>query len=970
MFKDYFLSLFSGCMLLVVGIPLISKLLQQPSVLGFLVLVMRTRFSVLSGLILVGLPFAAWVEPGMLRAVFVLKNPYQFATLTWATLMVSLMVMVTFRVTYLTGTARFGVIPTAPIPEFWGTMNNPTWRHSWWIWLVCGLAIPLYALDQSLVERHTEHSLYLLPLGVFAGVALAIGFLFVLAILQRKFIDQSITNSGLLPFENLAWIRGLAKEEPQPATKIQTNLAQIFAPKAEGDVAALLKSDPRHVADAASVGTSREVPVSTGYFRLADPQDPDSWELEPGHAQITLVWVVLAFLYIGFYGAFLGAIGDGEADYWLPNQEGIFPTLFFVMIYVFFVGFTLTGTAFFLDYYRVPTTMMLVGMVLVSFSLGRVDHFYELHPKRLAKSSDKIPEVPKPVPITELFDEQWQFPKYAPPPANPSAESLAVQPKSTLIVVTAAGGGIQAAAWTAKVLTGLDELLGGFSESVGLVSSVSGGSVGAMFYLHHRGDRTNQAQSPMRIETEQARHILEDASASGLEPAAWGMAFPDLIRTTFPPAAPKTLDRGLALELEWQRRLASRLPENPGRTAEQTKWRLASLKDLRLLDWSERIRARKMPAVVFNSTLVETGQRLLFSPVVTQPMLPSGADTDGFSIKASEPVEFFGCYSALAENFRPNPRLVTAVRLSATFSYVSPICRPLGDDVPASVRKQLGHRLFWHVADGGYADNEGILTATKWIERIISQQRNRSDAKRPPFDRVLIVRINGFPDKARDVRTDQGGLVNAFLGPVLTLGNVRVASQAERGDYEVQLLEEATRLRRAKKLQEAQQLLMSANDIHTQLESRLHPSGGAAISAAPVGASTVAPQVQQAISEEIEKRVDELKNSYQDSTPQVQQQVEKQAKKVETVLEQSRTKRREYSRAVEVRSLKIQFPSDLDQPPLSWALTPSDKQLIDTAWEKIATSIRQSDEIERLPELGQEDLKPRHLRHFFPLRTQ
>ena len=961
MFKDYFFSLISGCLLLIIGVPIVGKVLQQPTVLGFLVLVMRTRFSVLSGLVLLGLPVAAWIEPGMLRAVFVLKNPYQFATLTWATLMVSLMVIVTFRVSYLTGSARFGVISNAPIPQFWGMMNHSTWHHSWWIWLFCGLAIPLYALDQSLQERHTDLNLYLLPAGLVAGIILAVGFLFVLAMLQRKLMDQSITNAGLLPIENLAWIRSLAKEEPQPATKIQTNLAQIFGPRADEE-----PPQPQRAAAAAKT----DAPVSTGYFRLANPLDPDSWELEPGHAQITLVWVVLACLYIGFYGAFLGAIGDGEADYWLPNQDGIFPTLFFVMIYVFFVGFTLTGTAFFLDYYRVPTTMMLVAMVLVSFSLGRVDHFYELHPKRMVKSSEKAPDVPRPVPIAELFDDQWQFPKYAPPPANPSAQSLAQQPKSTLIVVTAAGGGIQAAAWTAKVLTGLDEVLGGFSESVGLVSSVSGGSVGAMFYLHHRGDRTNQAESPMAIDAEHARHILEDASASGLEPAAWGMAFPDLIRTTFPPAAPKTLDRGLALELEWQRRLANRLPENPERTAEQKKWQTASLKDLRLLDWSERIRARKMPAVVFNSTLVETGQRLLFSPVVTQPMLPSGADTDGFAIKASEPVEFFSCYSALADNFRPNPRLVTAVRLSATFSYVSPICRPLGDDVPANVRKQLGHRLFWHVADGGYADNEGILTATKWIEKIISQQRNRQDARKLPFDRILIVRINGFPDKARDVRSDKGGLVNAFLGPVLTLGNVRVASQAERGDYEVQLLEEATRLRRAKKLQEAQQLLMSANDIHTQMESRLNPSGGAAINAAPVGTTIAAPQVQQEISEAIEKRVDELKSSSQDSTPQVQQQVEKQAQKVETVLEQSRTKRREYSRAVEVRSLKIQFPSDMDQPPLSWALTPSDKQLIDTAWEKIAATIRNSDDIERLPEVGQQELTPLHLRHFFPLRGQ
>lgn len=954
MFKDYFFSLICSCFLLIVAVPFVSKVLKHPLFLGFLVLIMRTRFTVLSGLILLGLPVAAWLEPGMLRALFVLHSPYQFASLTWASLMVALMVLVTFRVIYLTSTARFGEIPNARIPQFWGAMNGKTWCHSWWIWLGLGLAIPLYALDESLVERQSEHSLYLLPMGMLGGIVLAVGFLFLLAVLQRLWIDPSITNEGLLPFENLAWIRSLGKPPAASPTKMQTKMAKVFGPTAV----------PTETA--AVVATTTTPVVSTGYFRLADPSDPDSWELEPGHAQITLVWVVLMCLYVGFYGAFLGAIGDGSANDWIPNQDGILPPLFFIMIYVFFVGFTLAGTAFFLDYYRIPTTLVLVGLVLLSFSLGRVDHFYELQPQSLVASTGPSRPTPEPVQLANLFDEKWQFPRYAPPVQTPSAASLAVQPKSTLVVVTAAGGGIQAAAWTARVLTGLDELLGGFSESIGLVSSVSGGSVGALFYLHHRGDRTNQADRPMQISPEKCQHILADASASGLEPAAWGMAFPDLVRTTFPPAAPKTLDRGLALEFEWQRRLADRLPTDPQSTPEQLKRQSLAVKDLRLLDWSDRIRARKMPAVVFNSTLVETGQRLLFSPVVTQAVPLRGAGTEGFSTKASEPIEFFSCYSA-AGAFVPNPRLVTAVRLSATFSYVSPVCRPLGDDVPAAVRKQFGKRLFWHVADGGYADNEGILTATKWIEKIVAQQRDREAGKKLPFDRILIIRINGFPDRANDVGSARGGLLNAFLGPVLTLGSVRVASQAERGDYEVALLEEATRLRRAKKLQEAQQLLFSANDMHTKLENRLNPAEGAS-NAVPVSATPAAPQLQQAISDAIEKRVDELKTSYDGSTPQVQKQVEKQAEKVEAALEQSRRKRREYARTVEVRSLKIQFPSDLDQPPLSWALTPSDKQRIDIAWEQIARVIRDSATVEQLPEVGQQELTPRHLRYFFPLR--
>lgn len=952
MFKDYFLGLAISIFLVAIFAGIIARVARHPTVLGLLVLLVRTRFSVMVGMILLGLPFLAWAEPGMVRAVFVLRNPYQFISLTWATLMVSLMVVVTFRVTYLTGPARFGDIPNARIPQFWGAMNNSRWIHSWWIWLGMGLAIPVYALDQSLSERPSDHSLYLMPAGLSIGILLAVAFLFLLAALQRLLIDPSITNHGLLPFENLRWIRALNKEQERVPSRLEAKVARVLGPKA--------------VASTMQEGAPVCLPSqSTGYIRLRDPLDPDSWELEPGHAQIALVWVVLTLLYIGLYGAFLGAIGDGQADDWLPNQQGVFPTLFFIMIYVFFVGFTLTGASFFLDYYRVPTTLGLIGLVLISFSLGRVDHFYELHPEPLVPASTMAQSVPQQVPLAELFDEQWRFPRYSPIP-NPSPSQP--QPKSTLVVVTAAGGGIQASAWTARVLTGLDELFGGFSESIGLVSSVSGGSVGAMFYLHNRGDRTNNPDAPMQIDPQTIQHIQEDASASGLEPAAWGMAFPDLIRTTFPPAVPQTLDRGLALELEWQRRLADRVTIDPtGATEAQQTHRLA-IKDLRLLDWADKIRTRKMPAVVFNSTLVETGQRLLFSPVVTQPPLPSTVPDDSFILKASEPVEFFPCYAATANDFRANPRLVTAVRLSATFSYVSPICRPFAAPISKAAQQHIGKRLFWHVADGGYSDNEGILTATKWIERILAQRRNRERTERLPFDRILIVRINGFPDRTLDGGSDREGLLNAFLGPVLALGSVRVASQAERGDYEVQLLEEATRLRRARKLDEARQLLMSASAMNTRLETSLNPSNIATDAAVVTSNATASPQAQQAIADELERRVDDLKKTVEDNTPDVKQEVETQTQKVESALRQSRDRRREYERSVEVRSIKIQFPSDMDRPPLSWALTPTDQRQIEAAWGRIATTIRNAENIQSLPEVDKGPLGLQHLRFFFPLR--
>ena len=60
-----------------------------------------------------------------------------------------------------------------------------------------------------------------------------------------------------------------------------------------------------------------------------------------------------------------------------------------------------------------------------------------------------------------------------------------------IVIVTTAGGGIQANTWTVRVLAGLQSFVPGgkFADSVTLVSSVSGGATGALFFLnqYHQG---------------------------------------------------------------------------------------------------------------------------------------------------------------------------------------------------------------------------------------------------------------------------------------------------------------------------------------------------------------------------------------------------------------------------------------------------------------------------------------------------
>jgi hypothetical protein len=145
-------------------------------------------------------------------------------------------------------------------------------------------------------------------------------------------------------------------------------------------------------------------------------------------------------------------------------------------------------------------------------------------------------------------------------------------------VVTAAGGGIQASAWTCQVLTGLDEVYGmNFTNSVGLISGVSGGSVGTMFYLAN-GDWGNVNGPFNQTTRDQAKQA---SRASSLEATGWGIAFPDLIRPIFPVFDPR-IDRGWAIEQAWGKLLPAIAGKPVG--------------DLRVRDWVEPVREGNCPS--------------------------------------------------------------------------------------------------------------------------------------------------------------------------------------------------------------------------------------------------------------------------------------------------------------------------------------------------------------------------------------
>ena len=315
--------------------------------------------------------------------------------------------------------------------------------------------------------------------------------------------------------------------------------------------------------------------------------------------------------------------------------------------------------------------------------------------------------------VTSLIPSADQFVETLPAAAEPLLRpAQLLTSTSTPVLVCASGGGIAAAAWAAAVLSGLDrQSPQRFNQSLALFSGASGGSVGGMHFIA-------ACRSPVGCDS-----AFDRASRSSLDAAAWGLVGPDLLRATVPFAGSRlgNIGRGWALEQAWD-------PEG----------------DLRfpLSAWATG------PAVVFNATLVETGEGVGLANVDLEPALPSFQ-----TILRNEPQ-------------RVDLSPVAAARMSASFPFVTPTPRP--------------REVAYHFADGGYYDNYGVGAAVAFLQLAYA-------VPTPLPRRVLLIEI-----RARRAERHRPGSISRLLfqwhSPADTILNSRDTAQRDRNDTTLHLL--------------------------------------------------------------------------------------------------------------------------------------------------------------------------------------
>jgi hypothetical protein len=248
-------------------------------------------------------------------------------------------------------------------------------------------------------------------------------------------------------------------------------------------------------------------------------------------------------------------------------------------------------------------------------------------------------------------------------------------PVHPLFIVTAEGGGIRAAYWTASVLGSIQDEDTSFADHIFAISGVSGGSVGASVFAGLVADGTPQHQF-----TERAQKIL---GSDFLSPAIAAMLYPDFIQRFWPHPYP-FLDRGRWLERSWEK--AWRETTGNDRLA-------GSFFDL----WKNP--EPYVPALLLNGTSVETGNRLIISNLLIE----------------NKEKEFLGA-EEVTRKILPalDLPLSTAAHLSARFTYVSPAGRFTSSGT--------------HVVDGGYFENSGATTGLDVLRQIIAILK-KSDGK-------------------------------------------------------------------------------------------------------------------------------------------------------------------------------------------------------------------------------------------------
>ncbi|HEY9235024.1 MAG TPA: hypothetical protein VIP08_08315, partial [Phenylobacterium sp.] len=273
------------------------------------------------------------------------------------------------------------------------------------------------------------------------------------------------------------------------------------------------------------------------------------------------------------------------------------------------------------------------------------------------------------------------------------------QGRRVMVLVAAEGGASRAGFWTGEVLSTLHQQTGGrLRNAVFAISSVSGGSVGAVGYAAALQD--DPAIAPDAV----APAVEQLTGADALSPVIGGLLFPDLLHRFLP--LPILPDRAEGLERSWEAAWRKGRKDRPLTLDEP----FLELRPVAGEPWR--------PILMINGASEQTGRRILTSTLAP----PRRIDAHDFHRLTRRDIP-----------------ISSAIHNGARFPWVSPAGTLTRDGQPTSQARG-------HVIDGGYFDTVGI-EALRELADAVTQGPGKTD----PLHIVFVVAAySGQPQKAAD----------------------------------------------------------------------------------------------------------------------------------------------------------------------------------------------------------------------------
>ena len=478
--------------------------------------------------------------------------------------------------------------------------------------------------------------------------------------------------------------------------------------------------------------------------------------IEQHHLSATFYFILLLLVLLG-----LGFIGSNPY-FRIPAGATVF--LIF-SIYLMIIGAI---------YVRLKTWTVTVGvLLLVGFHFLTAQQFfthisyafgmdYQSEPAQYnyqtleALTADSLVRQDKHETLKRLEAWRAKFP----------ADSL---PK--LVVYNVSGGGLRSTLWTMLVMQRIDSLLGpAFYDQVHLITGSSGGMLGAAYYRELQYQKTNLNT----IIRPNNPYYSELASKDLLNATTFYLAVNDLLfrlKRVNLAGCRYPLDRGYAFDQRWLENTQGLLdyPFTRNQKAESE---------------------AQIPTLILAPTIIGDGRKLLMSTqglsylTYNQPLrgLGKSREFDG--------VEYQRLFAGQGAD---SLRFATALRLSASFPYITPLVT-----MPSEPPMQL--------IDAGVRDNEGLELALRYLYTFRDWIAQNTSGVH--IIQIKANRVDQIPIESK-IPSRLESLVRPISGVVKSFSNLQIYNKSLLMDWSGDLLGFPLKLSRFSLMREKENLSLS-----------------------------------------------------------------------------------------------------------------------------------------------------------------